>query len=77
MHSVALAADADPDRISFTRTLRVARRSTASHSGFPPQVLDAVHRQATSELLFELLPPRRLRSNARVVKRKMSGYGVK
>jgi len=28
-------------------------------------------------LLFELLPPRRLRSNARVVKRKMSNYQLK
>lgn len=36
MHAVALAADADPDRLSFTRTLRVARRTTASHPGFPP-----------------------------------------
>ena len=36
MHSVALGADADPDRISFTRTLRVARRTTASHPGFSP-----------------------------------------
>jgi len=36
MHSVALSADADPDRLSFTRTLRVARRSTASHPGFSP-----------------------------------------
>jgi hypothetical protein len=57
MHLVALAADADPDRLSFTRTLRVARRSTASHPGFPPQVLDAAHRQTTSELLLKLLPP--------------------
>jgi hypothetical protein len=36
MHSVALRADEDPDRVSFTRTLRVARRSTASHPGFSP-----------------------------------------
>jgi hypothetical protein len=36
MHSVALVADADPDRLSFTRTLRVARRSTASYPGFSP-----------------------------------------
>jgi hypothetical protein len=36
MHAVALAADADPDRLSFTRTLRVARRTTASHPGFSP-----------------------------------------
>ena len=32
---------------------------------------------ATEEILFELLPDRRLRSNPRVVKRKMSGFGVK
>jgi hypothetical protein len=36
MHTVAHDADADPDRISFTRTLRAARRSTASHPGFSP-----------------------------------------
>jgi hypothetical protein len=36
MHSVAISARADPDRLSFTRTLRAARRSTASHPGFSP-----------------------------------------
>jgi len=36
MYTVALAADADPDRLSFTRSLRVARRTTASHPGFSP-----------------------------------------
>ena len=39
MHAVALAADADPDRLSFTRSLRVARRTTASHPGFSPSDL--------------------------------------
>lgn len=36
MHAVALEADTDPDRLSFTRTLRVARRTTASHPGLSP-----------------------------------------
>ena len=36
MHAVAIDVDADPDRLSFTRTLRVARRTTASHPGFSP-----------------------------------------
>ena len=36
MHSVAVKSRADPDRLSFTRTLRVARRTTASHPGFSP-----------------------------------------
>ncbi|MCA1679273.1 MAG: IS4 family transposase, partial [Actinobacteria bacterium] len=37
MHTVALEQGHDPDRISFTRTLRVARRTTASHGGFSPR----------------------------------------
>lgn len=37
MHAVALETGHDPDRLSFTRTLRVARRTTASHAGFSPR----------------------------------------
>ena len=36
MHTVALEAGADPDRLSFTRTLRAARRTARSHPGFSP-----------------------------------------
>jgi hypothetical protein len=36
MHTVADHARADPDRLSFTRALRVARRTAASHPGFSP-----------------------------------------
>ncbi|MFD5329597.1 IS4 family transposase, partial [Streptomyces sp. NPDC127092] len=36
MHSVAIDSGHDPDRLSFTRTLRAARRTTASHPGFSP-----------------------------------------
>ena len=36
MHTVAVEADTDPDRLSFTRTLRAARRSATTHSGFRP-----------------------------------------
>ena len=36
MHSVAHSARGDPDRLSFTRTLRVARRTAVSHPGFSP-----------------------------------------
>lgn len=35
-HTVAVDAGEDPDRLSFTRSLRVARRTTASHPGFSP-----------------------------------------
>ena len=36
MHTVATDAGEDPDRLSFTRSLRAARRTTASHPGFSP-----------------------------------------
>lgn len=36
MHDAALKAKLDPDRLSFTRGLRAARRSTRSHPGFSP-----------------------------------------
>ena len=37
MHTIAIESGHDPDRLSFTRTLRAARRTTASHAGFPPK----------------------------------------
>ena len=36
MHTVATDFGKDPDRLSFTRSLRAARRTTASHPGFSP-----------------------------------------
>lgn len=36
MYSAATISGDDPDRLSFTRTLRAARRTTASHPGFSP-----------------------------------------
>ncbi len=37
MHEVALAASRDPDRLSFTRSLRVVRRTARAGPGFSPQ----------------------------------------
>lgn len=36
MHTAARDSGVDPDRLSFTRTLRAARRTTTSHPGFSP-----------------------------------------
>ena len=36
MHDAALSADLDPDRLSFTRGLRAARRSARTQPGFSP-----------------------------------------
>jgi hypothetical protein len=36
MHDAALKANVDPDRLSFTRSLRAARRATRTGAGFSP-----------------------------------------
>jgi Insertion element 4 transposase N-terminal/Transposase DDE domain len=46
MHTVALQQGHDPDRISFTRTLRAARRTAASHAGFSPR---STHQRSGSD----------------------------
>ncbi len=67
----------DPDRISFTRTLRAARRSVRAGLGAAARVLTVALAAVITEIRAGLLPGRRLRAAARVVKRKMSGYRVK
>ncbi len=66
----------DPDRLSFTRAMRAARRSVRRSSGERASLANGLA-HATAEILHELLPHRRLRANPRVVKRKMSKFGVK
>jgi hypothetical protein len=44
---------------------------------FPPEHLASAVAEAIAEILQRLLPRRRLRAFARVVKRKMSNFGVK
>jgi len=76
IHAAADDNDLDPDRISFTKAIHAARRSICT--GLTDSVnLATALRRATSEILHGLLPNRRLRSNARVVRRKMSNYNVK
>jgi hypothetical protein len=65
----AEAADLDPDRVSFTPVLRIARRTATGTAGFPPErrndVLPAVRAQITAKLVS----PRRERTCPRAVKR--------
>jgi hypothetical protein len=77
MHQAALGAEVDPDRLSFTRSLHIARRQVTSQAAFPPRRLARATRQAAAEALRHLLPPRRLRAWPRVVKRKMSNFPLK
>lgn len=77
MHTAAADRGVDPDRVSFTRSLRAARRSVRSGFGATTAHLAVALALAVAEICRELLPARRLRAAARVVKRKMSNYGVK
>jgi hypothetical protein len=77
MGAAAEERDVDPDRVSFTRTLHAARRSVRAGLGTATRTLTVALLAAIAEITRELLPPRRLRAAARVVKRKMSNYGVK
>jgi len=44
---------------------------------FPPLTIATAHEHAITEILANTLGPRRLRSNPRVIKRKMSSWPVK
>ncbi len=74
MHDAALRAHLDPDRLSFLHAVRVARRKLPLYGAIPPRDRKAYHRHLLDEVLQERVPLRPPRSNARGVKRKMSGY---
>ena len=73
MCRAAEEGEIDPDRLSFTRSMRAARRSVRRSVDDVAAGLS----HATEEILHELVPNRRLRANPRVVRRKMSNFAVK
>jgi Insertion element 4 transposase N-terminal/Transposase DDE domain len=76
MHQAAVAADIDPDRLSFTTALRAVRRFiTSAATATADAVGQAVHR-AIAEIL-EDQHERRDRVSPRVVKRSQSPYPSK
>jgi hypothetical protein len=77
MAEVAHHQGVDPDRVSFTRSLHATRRSIRSGVGVSTKNVTHALRAAVVEIGHELLPERRWRVAARVVKRKMSNYGAK
>ncbi len=67
----------DPDRVSFTRSLRAAPRTVRAGIGTTAHAFHEALHAAAGEITRELLPERPLRAAARVVKPKMSKFGVK
>lgn len=72
MLRTAATRQLDPDRVSFTETLRSARRSvTFTPGSISPDLLVQALRLLQEDLLERLLPAGRPRSRPQVVKRKM------
>jgi hypothetical protein len=76
MHQAAVAADIDPDRLSFTTALRAVRRFITSSATATGQTLAPVVDRVLSQIL-EDQHDRRDRASPRVVKRSQSPYPSK
>ena len=77
MHEAALAADLDPDRLSFVHALRVVGAAMSEFEMVAAADLPRLYDRLLGDLAAVRLPERRLRSNPRVVKRKMSNFKLK
>jgi hypothetical protein len=77
MHRAALEANLDPDRLSFVHALEVIREAVPEFQKTTPADLPRLGARLLRDLAHRLLPPRRLRSNPRVVKQKMSKFNQK
>lgn len=74
MHLGALLVEEDPDRLSFTHTVQVVQRSLWRFALAPTAQYPRLRAQLLAELCEERVPPRRLRFQARVVKRPHSKF---
>jgi len=77
MHDAALAADTAPDHLSFVHALEIVRDAVAEFQIVAPSQRRALYERLLYDIAAVRLPPRRVRSNARVVKRKMSNFKLK
>jgi hypothetical protein len=77
MVEAAQKAGVDPDRLSFTHALRVTGDAMRDFAIAAAEMLPVLYARMLDEIARGLLPPRRARSNPRVVKRKMSNFALK
>jgi len=77
MHEAALQTGVDPDRLSFVHALRVIHDAIPEFQMTVPDQLPQLYARLLRDIADGRLPPRRLRSNPRVVKRKMSKFRLK
>ena len=77
MYQAAQQAQLDPDRLSFIGAVRVLQKAVPEFQMTAPEQLPALYQRLLRDIARKRLPPRRLRSNPRVVKRKMSNFKLK
>ena len=77
MHEAALLAALDPDRLSFTHALQVIQDAIAEFQMTAAELLPNLYQRMLRDIAAGRLPERRLRTNPRVVKRKMSKFHLK
>jgi hypothetical protein len=77
MHEAAVQANLDPDRLSFTQALNVLQAAIPEFQMTAPELLPQLYARLLNDLAAKPLPERRLRTNPRVVKRKMSNFHLK
>jgi hypothetical protein len=77
MHRAATGQGLDPDRLSFTWSLRIVRRQVPDQAAFSPGRLARTPTRTLAEIAERLLPARRHRTCPRVIRRKMSNWPLK
>jgi hypothetical protein len=77
MHEAALRVDVDVDRLSFVHALEIVRDAVPEFQQVDARQQRALYERMLREIAAKRLPERRLRSNPRVVKRKISNFKLK
>jgi AhpD family alkylhydroperoxidase len=77
MHEAALQAGMDPDRLSFVHAVHVLRDAILEFQMVDPAERPQLYARLLQDSAAGRLPAPRLRSNPRVVKRKMSTFRLK
>jgi len=77
MHEAACLAAIDPDQLSFTHALQVIQEAISEFQMTAPELLPNLYQRMLRDIAAVRLPERRLRTNPRVVKRKMSKFHLK
>lgn len=77
MHEAALKASVDPDRLSSVHALRVLGDALRDFAIAAPEMVPLLYARMLEDIARRPLPPRRARSNPRVVRRKRSNFDLK